>query len=1211
MDKEQFRKLHPAEQEAVYPDNAPDSQVRAEASQPSALHPAHVETRYPSSAGEPHSHDDSYDNGQDDHGRAGKNKHRGTAPNLRRASRDSVTLAALPTAALETIDGNVSVGEISANMHARPEPIAHADADTISYLHVPGPQNPDQAQAHKAGGGVRRAKAQPHGVHHPGPGPAPRDIDRVAARLPAIGDSVHHYEVIREIGRGGMGAVFLARDTRLGRLVAIKFVTVTKAHIAARFIAEARTTARCNHENIVVIYEVGDYCSLPYIVLEYIEGQSLRDLMNERLRQAGREPERSTLIAPQRTAALMVPVVRALERAHGMGIVHRDLKPENIMITRSGAVKVLDFGIAKVMDEAGPANEGAPAARRRAMTSHDSGPLRMPASMTKTGSLIGTMPYMAPEQLSAGAIDYRVDLWAAGIMMCEMITGSHPLAPLDIGKFEQMQKLEVPMPRMGDICPQAGLLGQVIDRCLIKDKVDRLASASELAAELDTLLASRHPRNSAAEAALHETPFSGLAAYQEADADHFYGRDAEIIAVAERVRKEPVVAVIGPSGIGKSSLIRAGVIPTLKRSGEGWVTFVIRPGRAPLDALAELLDDLTGTTTETGGTHSSGASAESSATGATSARQRLIDEPGYLGATMRAWAHRRLRRVLVFVDQFEELYTLAEEKERGDFLTCLLGVADDAASPLRVLFSMRSEFLEHMAENATFASAASRALVFLTALERAGLREALTRPVEDAGYAYESDDIVDGMLDILQDTPGALPLLQFAAHNLWEARDRKRSLLTRESYEKMGGISGALARQADAVLAGMTSQRFALARRIFERLVTPERTRAMANVSELHELSNDAAMVEQVLNDLIDARLLHIEGSGDDRSLIDSAALRHGHDPVVEIVHESLIEGWPVLRRWLDSNREDAAFLAQLRTAAREWERSKRASDLLWRGKWAEDARHMRERYRDRLVKRERDYLDAVVRLASRAARLRRNAIVGCMALLVMLVIAGAYVIVKNNEKNHLIQAKNIALENALDEKAASLEEAQQARLEAENQRAAAELARDRAQTAKTEAEEAKRSVEIEKAKTEEALRSVEIEKAKTEGALRQTQAAKTRADALAEAYARASADARNQAEAERLAREQADASRRRAEAAAKTEAAALRAMKRARDEERRAKEALAERERQRKERLRMRLKGTLLEKLRFAPEVPERPNGDADARPQSPGKDGDNDAGK
>jgi serine/threonine protein kinase len=209
----------------------------------------------------------------------------------------------------------------------------------------------------------------------------------------AAGTQVRQYQIIRELGRGGMGTVFLARDTRLGRRVAMKFLSTDRPEIAGRFLHEARATARCNHENIVVIHEVDTFGRLPYMVLEYLEGRTLAQVMADGALSAGY------------AAQLIVPVVRALARAHEDGIIHRDLKPENIFVTSTGTIKVLDFGIAKVFAERGDEPRDPEAIEVAA------GYQSLPA---------GTLPYMAPEQLLMD-VDSRTDLWAVGIILHEML----------------------------------------------------------------------------------------------------------------------------------------------------------------------------------------------------------------------------------------------------------------------------------------------------------------------------------------------------------------------------------------------------------------------------------------------------------------------------------------------------------------------------------------------------------------------------------------------------------------------------------------------------------------------------------------------------------------------------------------------------------------------------------------------------------------------
>jgi len=363
--------------------------------------------------------------------------------------------------------------------------------------------------------------------------------------------------------------------------------------------------------------------------------------------------------------------------------------------------------------------------------------------------------------------------------------------------------------------------------------------------------------------------------------------------------------------------------------------------------------------------------------------ERLRNEPGYVGSVLRSRARRERRKILVFIDQFEELYTLVPDaSERMAFTACLSGIADDATSPIRVVLSIRSDFLDRVPEDERFMSELSQGLFFLNAPGREGLKDALVQPAEMAGYRFEAPDMVENMLQHLESTQGALPLLQFAATQLWEHRDTSRRLLTAESYAAMGGIAGALASHADSILAELPFQARGLARSVFLRLVTPERTRAIVSLDELRELTKDGAEIQLLTDHLVQARLLVVNtGSG-------------ATGATVEIVHESLIHSWPTLKRWLDEGQEDSGFLEQLRNASRQWQAKGRDSDLLWRGEVVEEAQRFKRRFRGELPQVQQDFLDAVFSQSAKATRRKRAAVVGAGVFLVLLVAASAVALV-------------------------------------------------------------------------------------------------------------------------------------------------------------------------------------------------------------------------
>jgi len=245
-----------------------------------------------------------------------------------------------------------------------------------------------------------------------------------------------------------------------------------------------------------------------------------------------------------------------------------------------------------------------------------------------------------------------------------------------------------------------------------------------------------------------------------------------------------------------------------------------------------------------------------------------------------------------------------------------------------------------------------------------------------AGYELERSATVDDMLDNLKVTPGALPLLQFAVSKLWELRDPERHLLTHRSYEEMGGVAGALASHADRVLTEIGAQRMPLVRAILLRLVTAERTRAIVPLAELRELSREVGEVQRSIDQLVDARLLVVQ------------TLEGAQGTTVEIVHESLVHGWPTLRRWLDENQDDVALVDQLRTAARQWASKRRDPGLLWRGETAAEAKRFRLRYQGPRSDVERELLESVDRQEQAAQRRRRALAIGGITLLSLVVIA-------------------------------------------------------------------------------------------------------------------------------------------------------------------------------------------------------------------------------
>ncbi len=276
------------------------------------------------------------------------------------------------------------------------------------------------------------------------------------------------YEIRGPLGSGGMGEVYLAWDARLGREVAVKVLpqsAATNADRLRRFEQEARAAGALNHPNVLAVYDVGEHESLPYIVSERLEGDTLRT----QIRAGG--------LTPRKAVEHGVQIARGLAAAHQRGIVHRDLKPENVFVTRDGHVKILDFGLAKLRgDEAsGPEEETA---------THE----------TRPGVVVGTVPYLSPEQVRGLPADARSDIFALGSVLYEMLARRRAFDG-ETNSEVQAAILRAEPPELSTIDPQVpATLDRVVRRCLEKRPEDRFQTAQDVAFALEAVGTTTSPR---------------------------------------------------------------------------------------------------------------------------------------------------------------------------------------------------------------------------------------------------------------------------------------------------------------------------------------------------------------------------------------------------------------------------------------------------------------------------------------------------------------------------------------------------------------------------------------------------------------------------------------------------------------------------------------------------------------------------------------------
>jgi WD40 repeat protein/serine/threonine protein kinase len=678
-------------------------------------------------------------------------------------------------------------------------------------------------------------------------------------------DQISRYRVRAVLGVGGFGTVVSALDETLDAQVAIKVLATehsTNPATRERFVREARLLRRVRSAHVIAIHDIGELDDgRPYLVMELANGGVLADRI---------VPGQS--VDAQGVGATINALAAGLGALHTAGIIHRDIKPANLLIiddslAGDGSVTVQRLGLL---------------ARSERIVVGDLG-LAMDQERTAAGPTIvgGTPFFRSPEQTRHGeVIGPPADIYGATGVIWNLLTGETPGGE---AAFEAQLATTPPAWR------------SFFARGLALEPESRFATMEEWeGAALEAIERDSGMREVGfrAVAAGATCPYKGLTSYQPEDAAFFFGRESLVDELISRLQSSRTLVIGGPSGSGKSSLLRAGLVPAIGGGSlpgsQHWPILLFVPGADPVEELAYQLARLAPDVPPLDG-------------------DALRQDP----RAARRWLPSGTAGLLA-IDQFEELFT--QPSDRSDcraFLDVLAVVTTAQDLQIRVVMGLRSDFYSTAAEYPWLAECISDNQMLVGPMRRHELRRAIELPAQRAGLRLEPG-LTDAVLDESGDEAGTLPLVAHALMETW--RRRRGTVLTLEGFHNAGGVVGGIAQSAENAYNQLDGPSRVVARRLLLRLVSPGEdapdTRRRLTWEELEADSQTTEVVETLATE----RLLTVDDRG------------------VELVHETLIQAWPRLREWIDENRDDLRMQQRVTRAAAEWEAQQRDPDLLYRG---------------------------------------------------------------------------------------------------------------------------------------------------------------------------------------------------------------------------------------------------------------------------------------
>ena len=693
--------------------------------------------------------------------------------------------------------------------------------------------------------------------------------------LETVGEPLRGYRLLEQIGEGSFGAVHRALQPQVGREVAVKVIRPTLANdpeFIRRFEAEAQLVARLEHPHVVPLYDYWREPDGAYLVMRFLRGGSLQDALVQ------------GPLATDTAVSVVSQVGIALAAAHRQGVVHRDVKPANILFDEERNAYLSDFGIAKDVTAASTSIQGS-----------------TPSPLAY---------YISPEEVRGETLTSRADIYSLGLVLFEMLSGRHPYADSPPEALPE-KHLRERVPSLRSIrADLPAAVDEVIERATAKDPEQRYRDAPALDEALRAALGPS-PRGVPAPAIEARNPYKGLRPFLEADAADFFGRERlveQLVAWMGEEEGSRLLVVVGPSGSGKSSVVRAGLVPALRGGAvpgsASWFVAEMLPGEHPFAELGAALLRVA-----------------PSAPPPDLVDRIEADREGLIHATRWVLPDDDSELLLV-IDQFEELFTLVEDEEtRARFLAALKTAATDPRSRVRLAITLRADFYDRPLLYGSVAELVRNGTEVVVPLTAPELERAVAGPAERAGVTVGPGLVAQLVADVA-DQPGALPLLQYALTELFDRR--QNSALTADAYREIGGVPGALARRGEEIFASLSGGAKEAARQLFLRLVTlsegVEDTRRRVLRAELVSIHADRREMEAAVDAFGRARLLSFDRDPETRG------------PTVEVAHEALLREWGRLRGWIDASREDLRTERRLALGAREWLEAGRDTSFLASG---------------------------------------------------------------------------------------------------------------------------------------------------------------------------------------------------------------------------------------------------------------------------------------